>query len=435
MTRDAERTTQSIRHHMMAVGGAAALMIGSMSIMSAATDMSGAIISNGSLVVESSVKKVQHPAGGVVKNLLVSDGARVKAGDLLIRLDETVAQANLSAVTKSLWELDARRARLQSERDGLGEIGFPEELTSLPADSPAHAIMVAEQRFFKLRRNASDGQRLQLREQIAQLKEQINGLDDQLTAKKQEADLLSKELVGVEQLWEQRLVSITRLVTLQRDSARLLGEKGQLTASIAQAKGKISETELKIMQIDQDFRSDVAKELADVRAKYAETFEKKVTARDQAEKLELRAPQTGVVHDLNIHTEGGVIAAGEAVMTIVPDSDSLIVETRVPPQEIDQVKFGQNAVLRFTNFNQRTTPEIDGMVSRIGADVSREDKTGPTYFVVRIAIGQDEIRKFNGTRLMPGMPVEVFIRTGERTLLSYLTKPMADQMHRAFREK
>lgn len=386
-------------------------------------------------MVESSVKKVQHPAGGVVKNLLVTEGAKVNAGDLLIRLDETVAQANLSAVTKSLWELEARRARLQSERDGLGEIGFPEDLTSLPEEFPAHAIMVAEQRFFNLRRGASDGQRLQLREQVAQLKEQINGLDDQLTAKKQEADLLSKELAGVEQLWEQRLVSITRLVALQRDSARLLGEKGQLTASIAQAKGKISETELKIMQIDQDFRSDVAKELADVRAKYAETFEKKVTARDQAEKLELRAPQTGVVHDLNVHTEGGVIAAGETVMTIVPDSDSLIVETRVPPQEIDQVKLGQNAVLRFTNFNQRTTPEIDGVVTRIGADVSREDKAGPTYFVVRIAIGQDEIGKFNGTRLMPGMPVEVFIRTGERTLLSYLTKPMADQIHRTFREK
>ncbi len=420
---------------MMAVGGAAVLLVGGMSIMSAAMDMSGAIISNGSLVVESSVKKVQHPAGGVVKNLLVTEGAKVNAGDLLIRLDETVAQANLSAVTKSLWELEARRARLQSERDGLGEIGFPEDLTSLPEEFPAHAIMVAEQRFFNLRRGASDGQRLQLREQVAQLKEQINGLDDQLTAKKQEADLLSKELAGVEQLWEQRLVSITRLVALQRDSARLLGEKGQLTASIAQAKGKISETELKIMQIDQDFRSDVAKELADVRAKYAETFEKKVTARDQAEKLELRAPQTGVVHDLNVHTEGGVIAAGETVMTIVPDSDSLIVETRVPPQEIDQVKLGQNAVLRFTNFNQRTTPEIDGVVTRIGADVSREDKAGPTYFVVRIAIGQDEIGKFNGTRLMPGMPVEVFIRTGERTLLSYLTKPMADQIHRTFREK
>lgn len=435
MTDELAKNRQSIRHHMLAVGGAAVFLIGSMGIMGAATDMSGAIISNGSLVVESSVKKVQHPSGGVVKNLLVQEGARVNSGDLLIRLDETVAQANLSAVTKSLWELEARRARLQSERDGLSELVFPAELTSLPDDSPAQAIMSGERRFFQIRHDASEGQKHQLREQVDQLKQQITGLEDQLTAKQQETELLTKELTGVEQLWDQRLVSITRLVTLQRDSARLLGEKGQLTASIAQAKGKISETELKILQIDQDFRSDVAKELADVRAKYADTFEKKVTARDQAEKLELRAPQSGVVHDLDVHTVGGVIAAGETVMTIVPDNDSLIVETRVPPQEIDQVKLGQNAVLRFTNFNQRTTPEVDGEVSRIGADVSREDKTGPTYFVVRISIGPEQIKKFGGVKLMPGMPVEVFIRTGERTLLSYLMKPMADQMHRAFREK
>lgn len=420
---------------MIAIAAAAVFMVGSMGIMGAATDMSGALISSGSLVVESSVKKVQHPAGGVVKSLLVHEGARVAAGDLLIRLDETVAQANLSAVTKSLWELEARRARLQAERDGAGDVAFPDTLTSLPSGSPAAAIISGELRFFHLRREASEGQQHQLREQVSQLHQQITGLDDQLTAKKQEAELLAKELVGVEQLWDQKLVSITRLVTLQRDSARLLGERGQLTASIAQAKGKISETELKILQIDQDFRSDVAKELADVRAKYAETVEKQVTARDQAEKLELRAPQAGVVHDLNVHTEGGVIAAGETIMTIVPDQDSLIVETRVQPQDIDQVRLGQPAALRFTNFNQRTTPEIEGEVSRIGADVSREDKSGPAYFTVRIAIGQEQAASLGTTRLMPGMPVEVFIRTGERTLLSYLTKPLADQMHRAFREK
>ena len=260
-------------------------------------------------------------------------------------------------------------------------------------------------------------------------------MEDQLTAKKQEAELVTKELVGVEQLWEQRLVSLSRLSALQRDAARLLGERGQLTASIAQAKGKISETELKILQIDQDFRSNVAKELADVRAKYAETFEKQVTARDQTEKLELRAPQAGMIHDLTIHTQGGVIAPGETIMTIVPDSDSLIVETHVAPQDIDQVKLGQPAVLRFTNFNQRTTPEIDGEVSRIGADISRDDKTSPTYFVVRIAIAPEQMDKLGKARLLPGMPVEVFIGTSERSLLSYLMKPLADQVHRAFREK
>ncbi|MDB5875866.1 MAG: type secretion rane fusion protein HlyD family, partial [Ramlibacter sp.] len=388
---------------MIAVAIAAGLLVASIGIMGAATDMSGAIISQGSLVVESNVKKVQHPSGGVAKTLLVEEGARVNKNDLLIRMDETVAQANLSAVTKSLWELEARRARLQAERDGDQEVVFPEALTSL-SDPAAQAIVSGERRFFQLRHDASEGQKRQLNEQVSQLTEEIGGMQDQLTAKKQESELVTKELVGVEQLWEQRLVSLSRLSALQRDAARLLGERGQLTASIAQAKGKISETELKILQIDQDFRSTVAKELADVRAKYAETFEKQVTARDQTEKLEVRAPQAGVIHDLAIHTQGGVIAAGETIMTIVPDSDSLIVETRVAPQDIDQVKLGQRAVLRFTNFNARTTPEIDGEISRIGADISRDDKTSPTYFTVRITIPPEQMAKLGKARLLPGMP-------------------------------
>lgn len=428
------KSAQSIRRHMIAVAIAAGLLVASIGIMGAATDMSGAIISQGSLVVESNVKKVQHPSGGVAKTLLVEEGARVDKNDLLIRMDETVAQANLSAVTKSLWELEARRARLQAERDGDQEVVFPEALTSL-SDRAAQAIVSGERRFFQLRHDASEGQKRQLNEQVSQLTEEIGGMQDQLTAKKQESELVTKELVGVEQLWEQRLVSLSRLSALQRDAARLLGERGQLTASIAQAKGKISETELKILQIDQDFRSTVAKELADVRAKYAETFEKQVTARDQTEKLEVRAPQAGVIHDLAIHTQGGVIAAGETIMTIVPDSDSLIVETRVAPQDIDQVKLGQRAVLRFTNFNARTTPEIDGEISRIGADISRDDKTSPTYFTVRITIPPEQMAKLGKARLLPGMPVEVFVPTSERSLLSYLMKPLADQVHRAFREK
>jgi HlyD family secretion protein len=428
------KTGQSIRSHTLAVAIAAGFLVCSIGIMGAATDMSGAIISSGSLVVESNIKKVQHPSGGVAKRLLVEEGARVNKDDLLIRMDETVAQANLSAVTKSLWELEARRARLQAERDGEQEVIFPETLTSL-SDPAAQQIVSGERRFFQLRHDASEGQKRQLNEQVSQLKEEIGGMQDQLAAKKQESELVAKELVGVEQLWEQRLVSISRLSALQRDSARLLGERGQLTASIAQAKGKISETELKILQIDQDFRSAVAKELADVRAKYAETFEKQVTARDQTEKLEVRAPQAGVIHDLTIHTQGGVVAPGETIMTIVPDTDSLIVETHVAPQDIDQVKLGQPAVLRFTNFNQRTTPEIDGEVSRIGADISRDDKTSPTYFVVRIAIPPEQMDKLGKARLLPGMPVEVFIATSERSLLSYLMKPLADQVHRAFREK
>ncbi len=428
------RARPSIRTHTFAVAGAALFLVASVGIMGAATDMSGAIIAQGSLVVESNIKKVQHPSGGVAKKLLIEEGSRVAKDDLLVLLDETVAKANLAAVTKSLWELEARRARLQAERDGMTDIVFPASLTGL-SDPAAEAIVSGERRFFQLRREASDGQKRQLREQIEQLKEEIAGMQDQLTAKKQESELVTKELVGVEHLWEQRLVSISRLSTLQRDATRLLGERGQLTAAIAQAKGKISETELKILQIDQDFRSNVAKELAEVRAKYAETSEKQVAARDQTEKLEIRAPQAGTVHDLTIHTQGGVIAAGETIMTIVPEQDNLIVEAHVTPKDIDQVRPRQAAILRFTSFNQRSTPELDGMVSRVGADVTRDDKTSPAYFVVRVTVMPEQVAPLEEARLVPGMPVEVFIPTSRRTLLSYLLKPIADQTRRAFRER
>jgi HlyD family secretion protein len=425
---------KSIHTHAMAVVCAAVFLFASIGIMGAATGMSGAIIAQGTLVVESDIKKVQHPSGGVVKKLLVHEGSKVAKDDLLILLDETVAQANLAAVTKSLWELQARQARLEAERDGATEISFPQALSE-QSDPAAQSILAGEKRYFQLRHDAAEGQKRQFREQISQLKEQINGMQDQLEATKQEAELVAKELVGVQELWDQHLIALPRLSALQRDSARLLGERGQLTASIAQAKGKISETELKILQIDQNFRSEVAKELADVRAKYAEAFEKQVTARDQTQKLEIRAPQEGIVHDLIAHTQGGVIGAGETIMTIVPDQDKLIAETHVAPQDIDQVKLDETAFLRFTNFNQRTTPEIDGAVSRIGADVSRNDKTSPAYFVVRIGISPDELKRLGDVRLLPGMPVEVFIPTSKRTLLSYLMKPLADQIHRTFREK
>lgn len=425
---------QSIRRHIVAVSTAAVFMASSFVVMGATINMSGALISSGSLVVQSDIKKVQHPSGGVVKTLLVSEGAHVAAGALLVQLDEVVARANLSAITKSLWELEARQARLQAERDGATNIVFPAELTE-ETDAAAVAIMAGERRFFELRHEASEGQKRQLNEQIAQLRDEIGGLNEQLASKTQESGYLSKEQNGVEELWQQKLVSLTRLTALQRDSARLLGEQGQLKATVAQTKGKISETELKILQIDQDFRSSVAKELADVRASYAETTEKRVTARDQTERLELRAPEAGIVHDLKIHTEGGVIGAGETVMTIVPDSDRLVVDTHVEPRDVSQILVGQPATLRFTNFNQRTTPEINGEVTRVGADVSREDQSSAPYYVVRIAINADEAKRLGDVKLLPGMPVEVYIRTGERTMLSYLMKPLADQARRAFRER
>ena len=279
------------------------------------------------------------------------------------------------------------------------------------------------------------GQVSQLREQITQLKEQISGLQDQATAKTREIDLITQELKGVQELWRKNLVQITRLTALERDAARLEGERGALISSIAQTKGKITETELKIIQIDQDMRTEVGKELADIRAKLSELTEKRVSAEDQLKRIDIRAPQDGMVHQLSVHTIGGVITQGEPIMLIVPEADELTVEARVEPQKIDQLHLGQTAILRFSAFNQRTTPEIKGRVTRISADLIQDQKSGISFYTIRISMSPEEVKRLGEHRLIPGMPVEAFVQTTDRTVISYLLKPIHDQINRAFRER
>ncbi len=224
------------------------------------------------------------------------------------------------------------------------------------------------------------------------------------------------------------------MTALERDAARLEGEHGQLVASVAQAKGKISETELQVIQVDQDLRSEVAKELSEVQGKIAELVEKRVAAEDQLKRIDIRAPQDGMVHQLAVHTIGGVVSPGEPIMLIVPRADTLVIEAKVAPKDIDQVRLGQKAVLRLTAFNQRTTPEIEGTVSLVAADQITDEKTGTSFFKVHVKPEPDHVARLKGIKLVPGMPAEVFIQTGERTVLSYLTKPLNDQVRRAFKE-
>ena len=386
-------------------------------------------------MVETNVKKVQHPAGGIVGELRVHDGSHVKAGDLLIRLDETMVRANVAMVENSLAELFARRARLEAERDGNDAVEFPEQLLQAAHQAEIGRVVAGERKLFEFRRDAQRGQKAQLRERVAQLNDEVRGYTDQAAAKKKEIEFIGKELEGVRDLWQKNLIPITRVTALERDGARLEGERGQLIATVAQGKGKISETELQIIQLDQNLRSEVSKELGDIRAKIAELVERKVTAMDQLQRIDIRAPQSGVVHQLAVHTKGGVVAAGEQIMLVVPEADELIVEVRVDPQRIDQLKLDQPAALRFPGFNQRTTPELNGRVSRIAADVIQDQRSGQPYYLVRISLTTDEIGRLNGLKLVPGMPVEAFIRTEERTMLSYLLKPLTDQARRAFREQ
>jgi HlyD family secretion protein len=410
-----------------------ATLIGGVMTLSAAIDVSGAIIASGNLVVESELKKVQHPTGGVVADILVTEGARVAKDDVVMRLDPTVARATLNAVTKDLRELAARQARLEAERDGAAEPAFPAELLGTADDEVLAGLIAGERRLFRYRTAALAGQKAQLRERIGQLHDETRGLTGQLAAKRAEIELVGKELASVGELWDKKLIPLNRVTALERESARLGGDAGRLEAQLAQIRGKVSETELQIIQIDQSARSEIGKELADIRAKTSELTEKRVAARDQSERIEIRAPHSGLVHKLAVHTRGGVVAAGEQIMQIVPEGEALTVEARIPPREIDQVRPGQPAALRFSTLNQRTTPEFEGEVLRISADAVRDERVEQPYYLVRLRFAA--LPEPEGGRFLPGMPVEVFIRTDSRSLISYLVKPMLDQVRHAFREK
>lgn len=426
----------AIRRQIILAGVISFALVPGLGGWAALTSFAGAVIAPGQLVVESEVKKVQHPTGGVIGKLLVKDGDHVRAGDVLVRLDETQTRATLDTALKALDELAARRARDEAERDGAAAVAFPRELLARRAADPGvAALLEGESRLFAARLASRDGQRAQLTERAAQLKEEVTGLTEQVAAKAREIALIGTELRGVRELYAKNLVPITRVTALERDGARLEGERGQLIASVASARGKIAETKLQILQVDTDMRTEVGKDLAEIRGKWSELVEKRVAAEDQLKRVDLRAPQNGVVHQMSVHTVGGLVTPTEPAMLIVPDADRLTVEVRVQPQDIDSVRQGQAAVLRFSAFNARTTPEIGGEVTRVSADVTTDPKTGQSYYTARIGLSGAELALLGEVRLVPGMPVEAHLQIGERTVLSYLVKPLTDQIAKAWRER
>jgi HlyD family secretion protein len=358
----------------------------------------------------------------------------VEEGEVLVRLDDTVTQANLAVVSKEQDALLARRARLQAERDGAETITVPAELTTRSGDPAVREIVEGEQRLFDMRRAARDGQKAQLGERVAQLEKEIEGTISQQDANLREIALAQQELGGVRQLWEKKLVPMTRLVAMEREIARLEGLRGQLTGAIAKLRGAVSEIRLQIVQIDRDLGTEVGQQIRDAERQIGELVERRVAAEDLLRRVDIRAPQSGVVHQSTVHTVGGVIAGdGQPIMLIVPETDELAVEARVRPQDIDQIAVGEHAKLRFSAFNQRTTPQIAGAVSHVSADVSRDPVTGVPFYTVRVAIPKDEVASLGDVKLVPGMPVETFVETGARSVASYLMKPFADQFARSFR--
>ena len=425
----------SIRRLMWAGAAISALLVFGVGGWAVATEIAGAVIAQGRVIVESSVKKVQHPTGGVVGELLVREGQHVKAGDILLRLDQTQTLAGLDIIRQGIDELTARKARDEAERDGLAKVNFPPELLARRDDPRIERLLADEQKLFETRRTGREGQKAQLNEQIGQLTEETTGTVAEMDAKTKEIYWSKEELKGVQDLWRKNLVEFTKLTALQRESARLEGERGRLESNLAELRSKTAEIKLKILQVDEDSRTELGKELADIRGKLSELHEKQIAAEDQLKRIDLRAPQDGFVHQLTVHTVGGVITASEPVMLIVPDGEALSIESRIEPNEINQVHLGQPVVVRFPGLGQRTTPEIDGTVSLVSADLSQDEKTGASYYMIRIALADNQLERLGAVKLMPGMPVESFIETPPRTVLSFLIKPMKDQIEKAFRER
>ncbi|RXT25274.1 hemolysin secretion protein D [Rhizobium leguminosarum] len=425
--------TRSLRRHLVAGVAAITLLFGGVGGWAATTELSGAVIASGRLVVEGSVKKVQHQVGGIVAELLVREGQVVEASEVVVRLDATVTRSNLAAVATSLNQLHARKARLKTELDGLVQVETPLALHQRLSPEQAEAAMATERRLFRDRTAARDGQKARLREQTSQLREQISGLDVQQQAKTREIALIGKELEGQHRLFDMGLTSMNRVNSLDRDATRLEGERGQLVASIAATKGRIAEIELQLLQVDQTMRADVATELRDVETKESELVEQEVAALDQLKHIEVKAPIAGTVHQLSVHTIGGVVTPAETLMEIVPRESLLTVEARIRPQDIDQVAPGQPATLKFTAFNRNTTPDLNGSVLRVAADLETDDRTGISFYRASISIPASELGLIQDLKLLPGMPVEAFVRTDDRTVVSYLIKPIRDHAARVFR--
>ncbi|QIG49429.1 HlyD family type I secretion periplasmic adaptor subunit [Nordella sp. HKS 07] len=410
------------------------LLVGGVVAWAAATSLAGAVISQGSVVVESNAKKVQHQTGGIIGQILVKEGDRVSAGDVIVRLDETTSRASLQIIAQQYDRTVARQARLQAERLGLSEIAFPEDIAKRATDPDLETVIAGEKALFESRARASTGLKSQLEARSGQLKRQIEGLTAQRKATDDAASLVERDFNTLQKLYEKKLTPLERVSQLQLDLSRLHGESGRLAAAIAETEGKISETKLQALQVDEDMRKDVNEELRELDGKEVELVERKVVAQDQLARTEIRAPQSGFVQELAVHTVGGVIAPGETLMLIVPEQDRLVVDAMVAPASIDDVKPGQPASIRFPAFDVATTPECKGTVQRVSADLIKDPQRQVSYFVARTVLDDQAACLKDAKRLQPGMPAEVHIQTGERKVLSYVLKPLSDQMHRAFRE-
>ncbi len=415
--------------------GVIVLLVAGLGVWGTQASLAGAVIASGQVELEARRQVVEHPDGGVVQTILVHDGDQVAAGAVLIRLDNPAARSELAITRGQLGEFGARLARLRAERDGDDAVAFPDDLVMRSIDDAAASeVLMGELNLFEARRNTVAAATQSLREQQVQTRNEIDGLEAQVASLGAQADLVAGELATVKGLLDRGLVEVSRVLALQRETARLDGEAGSTRAAIARNRGRIAELDVQILSLATERREDAVTEMRDVQAKQAELLERAKALEGTVARLELVSPMAGVVHGLTVHAIGAVIRPAEPVVYIIPQTDDLIVSARVDLFHVDSVHPGQDAMLRFSSFDARDTPELVGTVSRLSADTTTDERTGSQYYTVELVAKPGQIARLNGQVLIPGMPVESYIATGARSPLSYLLKPFADYFHRAFRE-
>jgi len=435
LTLPASTYGQSIRRYRR-IGLALLALFGiGFAAWSATAPLASAVIAVGRLEVSGSIKKVQHETGGTVAEILTSEGARVSAGQILLRLDPTAARAALEIVEGKRAELEMAVARLKAERDGLAQVDLPAIFEERANDPGVLALLRTEQRLFAVRVAARQGQKDQLNARVDQLSSQIAGLETQKKAKDRELELTRGELVDAHALLDQQIAPQSRVNDLERDLARLEGERGQIDAEIAELGARIAETRLQVLSIDQVAIADASRELNDDLSAIAELTQRQLAAADQLARTDIKAPIDGTVHQLEVHTVGGVIAPGEVLLTVVPSAGVLDIEARVSPADIESVRQGGAAVVRLPGLNYSTTPELDAVVRVVGADLVDDPVSHQAYYPVTLDLVDGQEERLGGIDLVPGMPVETFISGPDRTFLDYLIQPIRDRMSHAMREQ
>lgn len=404
-------------------------------VWAAMASIASAVIAPGTVTVDSNRKKIQHLEGGVVKDLLVRDGNEVEEGDVLIRLDENRPQAALSILQSRYDSARATEGRLLAEQQDLQEISFPEQLLMRSSDIKVAEILAGQLQLFEARRNSRKGEAEILENRIIQLQDDVKGIEAQQRAKGRQISLVKEEKDSIKDLLDKGYSDRPRFLALERESARLEGERGELISDIARTNTRIGETRLEMIQLRKNFLEQVVTELRSIGADVADLEEQIDAARHTLEHIEIRSPVDGVVVGMGVHTVGGVIRSGETILEVVPMNDQLIIEVRVQPQDIDNVAIGLQAGVQFTAFKQRTTPRLQGEVIYLSADRFVDERTGEAYYLARIRVTEEEVKRLGDQRLQPGMPAEIMIRTGERTAFQYLVQPFADSLEKAWREE